>query len=112
MLSESGEKQMTLIPYQQTKQCMIEKKYRLTIVIALFTVRIGILLIQKFNTASDPDELVLLFEDPIDYDFDEIKERGVIRLITRYSSVSYFLHHGIEHGFEYEFLSEFANEHG
>jgi membrane-bound lytic murein transglycosylase F len=91
---------------------MIEKKYRLTIVIVLVTISVGFLLIQKFYSTDDPDRLVIRFEDPIDFDFKKIKERGVIRLITRYSSVSYFLHHGLERGFEYEFLTEFAREHG
>lgn len=49
---------------------------------------------------------------PIHRDFDAIKKSGVIRLITRYNSSSYFLHKGVERGFEYEFLSEFAKEHG
>jgi len=52
------------------------------------------------------------YEAPVDFDLDAIKNRGTIRLATRYSSVSYFLHHGLERGFEFEFFSEFASEHG
>ncbi len=91
---------------------MIPKNYRLTIVIAIVTLGVVVLLSNKYFNFNDPDDLLLQYEDPIDLDFAAIKERGSIRLITRYSSVSYFLHHGLERGFEYEFLLEFAKEHG
>ena len=48
--------------------------------------------------------------DPIDRDFEDIKESGVLRMITFYSSNTYFLNQGIEVGFEYELLREFARE--
>lgn len=49
--------------------------------------------------------------EPVNRDFDEIKEGGALRMITRYSSNTYFLHQGIEWGFEYEFVKRFADEH-
>lgn len=49
---------------------------------------------------------------PINIDFDEIKSRGTLRMITRYSSTSYFLHSGRDRGFEYELVSRFARENG
>ncbi|SMO59736.1 transglycosylase SLT domain-containing protein [Fodinibius sediminis] len=49
--------------------------------------------------------------EPVARDFDAIKEDGVLRMITRYSSNTYFLHQGIEWGFEYEFVRRFAEEH-
>ena len=49
---------------------------------------------------------------PISRDFDQIKKEGVLRMITRYSSRSYFLDHGIQAGFEYEFVQAFAKSHG
>jgi len=49
---------------------------------------------------------------PIKRDLDAIKKRGVIKLITRYNSSSYFLYKGTEHGFEYDFFREFAKEEG
>ncbi len=52
------------------------------------------------------------YPEPVDLDFQELKERGTIRMITRYSSNSYFLHRGMDRGFEYELVSEFADEHG
>ncbi len=52
------------------------------------------------------------FSTPISRDFDQIKEEGVLRMITRYSSGSYFLDHGIQAGFEYEFIQAFAKSHG
>ncbi|TNE74377.1 transporter substrate-binding domain-containing protein [bacterium] len=48
--------------------------------------------------------------DPVELDWDAIKDRGSLRLITRYNSISYFLHNGVEHGFEYDFLKTFADE--
>lgn len=49
--------------------------------------------------------------EPVDYSFADIKNSGTLRMITRYSSNTYFLHQGIEWGFEYELVSEFAKEH-
>ncbi len=48
--------------------------------------------------------------EPIDRDFHDIKNGGVLRMITYYSSNTYFLNQGIEVGFEYELLREFARE--
>ncbi len=45
-------------------------------------------------------------------DWDEITERGTLKVLTRYNSVSYFLHHGLDRGFEYELLNTFARRHG
>lgn len=47
---------------------------------------------------------------PVNRDLAEIKESGVIRMITSYSSSSYFLHRGIQVGFEYELLKAFTKE--
>lgn len=49
--------------------------------------------------------------DPIDRDYSDIKQDGTIKMITRYSSNTYFLHQGIEWGFEYELVRKFAQEH-
>lgn len=48
--------------------------------------------------------------EAVDRDLDAIRESGVLRMITHYSSNTYFLHQGIEVGFEYEFLRAFARE--
>lgn len=48
---------------------------------------------------------------PVDRSFADIKNSGTLRMITRYSSNTYFLHQGLEWGFEYELVREFANEH-
>ncbi len=44
-------------------------------------------------------------------DWQQITERGTLKVLTRYSSVSYFLHHGMDRGFEYELLYRFARKH-
>lgn len=49
--------------------------------------------------------------EPIDRNFADIRNSGTLRMITRYSSNTYFLHQGIEWGFEYELVQEFAKEH-
>lgn len=49
---------------------------------------------------------------PVGFDLDRILERGSIRLITRYNSLTYFMQQGRERGFEYELVSAFAAEHG
>ncbi len=48
----------------------------------------------------------------VEVDFDEITERGVIRAITSYSPVSYFIYRGQPMGYEYELLNVFAERHG
>ena len=48
--------------------------------------------------------------DPIERDFQDIRNGGVLRMITYYSSNTYFLNQGIEVGFEYELIREFARE--
>ncbi len=50
--------------------------------------------------------------EPVEKDWKAIQETGVLRMITRYSSNTYFLHQGLEYGFEYELLKRFAENHG
>ena len=45
-------------------------------------------------------------------DLEEIKRKGVLRVITRNSSTSYFLHRGAEAGFNYELAKLLADELG
>lgn len=56
---------------------------------------------------KDQKRLVTITE-PVQYGWKDMKEHGVIRMITKYSSSSYFLHRGVERGFEYELMREFA----
>jgi membrane-bound lytic murein transglycosylase F len=58
------------------------------------------------------DRRQVTYPEPVAFDFDQITERGTIRMITRYNSSSYFLHRGIDRGFEFELVSRFAEEHG
>ena len=53
----------------------------------------------------------IVYPDPVSVDFQEILDRGTIRMITRYNSSSYFLHRGLDRGFEFELVSEFAKRH-
>jgi len=54
---------------------------------------------------------ILLAEAPVDRDYSDITRDGVLRMITYYSSNTYFLHRGVEMGFEYELVKAFAEEH-
>ncbi|MEX0684527.1 MAG: transporter substrate-binding domain-containing protein [Balneolales bacterium] len=49
--------------------------------------------------------------EPISLDFDEIKKRGSIRIITSYNIGSFFLQGGHNRGFEYELFAGFARKH-
>ncbi|MCG8374316.1 MAG: transporter substrate-binding domain-containing protein [Balneolales bacterium] len=48
--------------------------------------------------------------EAIERDFFDIKQAGVLRMITSYSTGAYFLHRGIQVGFEYELVREFAEQ--
>ncbi len=47
----------------------------------------------------------------VERDLDEIVRSGVLRMIARYNSSSYFVHKGGQAGFDYELLLWFAREH-
>lgn len=57
-----------------------------------------------------PSTLATITE-PVERDYAEIKNTGILRVITSYSSSTYFLHRGIQAGFEYELIKNFAKEH-
>lgn len=56
------------------------------------------------------EDVFLSVREPIERDFAQISQSGVLRMITHYSSNTYFLNQGIEVGFEYELVKEFARE--
>lgn len=60
---------------------------------------------KKSNTSS-----LATITQPVYRDYAEIKQSGVLRVITNYSSSTYFLHRGIQAGFEYELVRNFAKE--
>lgn len=61
---------------------------------------------EKINTSSS----LATITEPVYRDYAEIKRSGVLRVITNYSSSTYFLHRGIQAGFEYELIRNFATE--
>lgn len=67
--------------------------------------------IDPFVDGSTQKGLNVTVTEPIDRDYSDIKQDGTIKMITRYSSNTYFLHQGIEWGFEYELVRKFAQEH-
>lgn len=60
---------------------------------------------------EDENGVQIITEPQVDIDFEEIKERGVIRAITSYSPISYFIYRGQPMGYEYELLNVFADRH-
>lgn len=85
-----------------------------TIIISIFVISLLFLVgFTSWNVQSDDGrELFIEHEEPVAISFDQIKQRGSIRMITRYSSSSYFIHRGLDRGFEYDFISEFARRNG
>ncbi|MDZ7658758.1 transglycosylase SLT domain-containing protein [Fodinibius sp.] len=67
--------------------------------------------INQFVNENSQEGLNVTVTEPIDRDYPDIKQDGTIKMITRYSSNTYFLHQGIEWGFEYELVRKFAQEH-
>ncbi len=45
-------------------------------------------------------------------DFAQLKSSGVLRVIIRYNSSTYFVHRGGQAGFEFELIDRFAQQHG
>lgn len=66
---------------------------------------------QFIESSKETPGLHVTVKEPIKRDFDEIKRNGTLKMITRYSSNTYFLHQGIEWGFEYEMVHKFADRH-
>lgn len=54
--------------------------------------------------------LPLTVTEPVQKDYNEIKQSGVLRMITSYSSGTYFLYKGLQVGFEYELLKKFTEQ--
>ncbi|MBO6585163.1 MAG: transporter substrate-binding domain-containing protein [Gracilimonas sp.] len=65
---------------------------------------------QSSDTRENSETLPVSVSEPVERDFAEIKRNGVLRMITSYSSGSYFLYKGVQVGFEYELLKAFTKE--
>lgn len=48
----------------------------------------------------------------VEVDLDSIRRRGVLRAVTDYNSVNYFVHRGVTIGYQYELLSQYAKHLG
>ena len=59
-------------------------------------------------TEPKQDESAIVEEEIVLRDIDEIRSDGKLRVLTIYSSTSYFLYRGQTMGFEYELLKRFA----
>ncbi len=72
-------------------------------IIAFFAVKWYANYEEKKNTITEPT---------VNIDIDEIKERGTLRVILEYNSISYFIYKGQRLGFEYELMQNFAQSLG
>lgn len=90
------------------KPLVYKKKFRLFISTSiLFLVLFGLGSCTKIESV----EIVEVEEnEPFHFDFEEIQKRGTLRMITRYSPISYFLLSGMDRGFEFELVTRFAKE--
>lgn len=83
---------------------------------AIFLVPLVVMLLfscQEGNSISEISDLESSAEvDPVDFDLDRIKERGVLRAIIDNNSTSYFIYKGEPMGYEYELLTRFAESQG
>lgn len=73
-----------------------------------FFLLIGTLLFVGCKPKTDID--IPLFE--VDVDLDSIRSRGVLRAVTDYNSVNYFVYKGVTVGFQYELLTCYAEHLG
>ena len=113
MSGENRGKKPLPSPRQPNFSYMIQNRYIQAAFISAIVLATSFFLFRGVFTFTDTkDSYTSRYSNPVEFDFDEILDRGVIRLATRYSSASYFLHHGLERGFEFEFFSEFARHHG
>ena len=74
-----------------------------------------ILVLTGINSCSNFENVEPIYvkeAEPVKIDFEEIKKRGTLRMITRYSSTSYFLLGGMDRGYEFELVSRFARDNG
>lgn len=76
---------------------------------------VGVLLLSGCTVDKSEEEEVshsfpLTVTEPVEKDFSEIRQSGVLRMITSYSSGTYFLYKGLQVGFEYELLKKFTEE--
>lgn len=82
--------------------------------VALFSIFLVSSCSEQADQAESADEKVshspVTVTEPVERDFEAIQQSGVLRMITYYSSNTYFLNQGIEVGFEYELIREFARE--
>ena len=68
-------------------------------------------LLKAINRYLTHQQLTARYESIFTDDFDEIKKRKTLRVITRNNAASYFLWRGELLGFEYELVKNFAKQH-
>jgi len=84
------------------------KKAMLISVVIMLSCQYDVTVKERVNLAT-ADQLSV---DPVQFDLDAIREKGVLTALTLNSSTSYFVYRGQAMGYEYELLKRFANHLG
>jgi membrane-bound lytic murein transglycosylase F len=61
---------------------------------------------------TNPDRPPAIAHPVVERDLGHLRRGGVLRVITRYNSSTYFIHKGGQAGFDYELIKHFAREQG
>ena len=86
-------------------KCTLKHCFGIICVVLLFTV--VACTSNKHHKNRGDNDLVM-----VDRDLPDIKEDGVLNVVTAYSSTSYFLYRGQPMGYEYDLLKRFAKHIG
>lgn len=65
---------------------------------------------RDIDYGTSPESAVAVPHPEVERDLPEIVASGVIRMITRYNSSSYFIHKGGQAGFDFELFSRYARD--
>jgi len=84
------------------------KKAMLISVVIMLSCQYDVTVKERVNLAT-ADQLSV---DPVQFDLDAIREKGVLTALTLNSSTSYCVYRGQAMGYEYELLKRFANHLG
>lgn len=101
--------------YLHYPTAIISNKKPFMKIITRFFIQVVFIFILVLSINCSPDKQDKVVEKSssklatsINYDLEDIKQAGVLRVITTYSPTRYFLYKGQTMGFEYEMFSRFA----
>ncbi|MDF9795921.1 membrane-bound lytic murein transglycosylase F [Catalinimonas alkaloidigena] len=78
----------------------------LFLLVSLFSCTTSLQDAEDINSEEAEDNIT--YSEPVDFDLEEIRERGKLIAISSYSPTSYFIYRGQPMGYEYELLERLA----